>query len=78
MVMVQRADVADAIREVGYAISIRGFLNSTGKKILAIDTAPEQLLEIRAFILGRFPELTVDVISREPYATGKRLILSCF
>lgn len=73
-----RADVIDAIKEKGYGISYRGFIDARNRKMLAIDPIADELDAVRVFITAAFPALHTEVISCEPYRSLRRIIVSGF
>lgn len=73
-----RSDVIDAIKETGHGISYRGFVNSKGQKMLAIDPIADEVNAVRAFITEHFPTLETEVISCEPYRSLLRIIVKGF
>ena len=73
-----RADVIDAIKETGAGISYRGFVDSRGRKMLAVDPIPNELETVRAFVTAQFPTLETEVISCMPYRQLRRIIVKGF
>jgi len=73
-----RIDIIDALTAQGHTVSFRGFTNSRGEKLLAVDPVPSDLETVRAAIDAAFPMLATDVISCEPYRAGRRIIVKGF
>lgn len=73
-----RNDVIDAVKEQGFGISYRGFMNSKGQKLLAVDPIADEVNAVHAFIQERFPTLKTEVISCEPYRSLLRIIVKGF
>lgn len=73
-----RIDIIDALKAQGYAVSYRGFLNSRGDKLLAVDPIADEVDTVRAVIDAAFPMLTTEIISCEPYRALRRIIVKGF